>query len=241
MMYKYRKAVLIIHGFAGGTYDEEPLFFYLQPKLEFDVYNFTLSGHSTNLSTGVTYLDWIKDVDERINRLKEMGYNTIYVVGHSMGGVLATHAAIKHIEVKKVVLVAPAFKYLTMENENNFKKALKSGPDIIKTYHAKELIGRALKVSTQQIKEFIKLVELSQANPGMLNSKVLIIQGLDDGIVPPESSVNIYNEMHCPKWLIEVAGVNHDVFRGIKVDEINEEICTFLKKRNYRAESRRKW
>ena len=240
-MYKYRKAVLIIHGFAGGTYDEEPLFFHLQPKLEFDVYNFTLPGHSTNLSTDVTYLDWIKSVDEKISQLKNMGYNKIYVIGHSMGGVLATHAAIKNPEVKKIVLVAPAFSYLSTTGENILAKALKNGPEIIKKYRAKEVLSRFLKVSVVQVREFTKLVELSQANPSMLNVPTLIVQGLDDSIVPYESSEHIFKEIHSPKWLIELDGVTHDVFRGVKVDEINKEICTFLKKRKYHADEKRKW
>ncbi len=241
-MFKFRKAVLIIHGFAGGTYDEEPLFFHLQPKLEFDVYNFTLTGHKTNLSTDVSYTDWLKDVDERINLLRNMGYKKIYVIGHSMGGLLATHAAIKYVEVKKVVLVAPAFQFLsTDKKQSTISKALKSGPDIIKTYQAKEVLARALKVSVHQLKEFIKLVELSQSNPGMLSVPTLIIQGLSDQLVPYKSSENIFNEMVCPKWLIEVEKTTHDVFFGPKVDEINEEIARFLKEKHYKAEEKRKW
>ena len=41
----FRKAILIIHGFGGGVYDEE----YLSTNLEFiknyDVFTFTLPGH----------------------------------------------------------------------------------------------------------------------------------------------------------------------------------------------------
>lgn len=41
----FRKAILIIHGFGGGVYDEE----YLSTELEFingyDVFTFTLPGH----------------------------------------------------------------------------------------------------------------------------------------------------------------------------------------------------
>lgn len=241
-MYKYRKAVLIIHGFAGGTYDQEPLFFYLQPKLEFDVYNFTLPGHMTNLSSDVKYTDWISAVDDRINKLLNMGYSKIYVIGHSMGGVLATHAAIKHPEVAKLVLVAPAFNFLSTEEDNTITKAIKTGPDIIKTYQVKEVLSRFLKVSISQVKEFVKLVELSQANPSLLTVPTLIIQGTSDQIVPYKSSEKIYNEMTCKKWLIEISNVNHDVFyKNGKISNINEEIGKFLKKNYYNAEKIRKW
>ena len=237
----YRKAVLIIHGFAGGTYDEEALFFRLQRNLEFDVYNFTLPGHMTNLSGDVKYLDWIKSVDEKIEYLHNTGYKKIYVIGHSMGGILATHAAINHTCVKKVVLVAPAFEFLSLENENSFMKMIKNGPDIIKTYHAKEVFSRFLKVSFSQFKEFEKLTDFSKENPKKLNVPTLIIQGLSDQLVPPGSSEKLFEDMTCEKWLLELDDVTHDVFYGVKVDKICEEITKFLKSHKYCAERTRKW
>ena len=41
----FRKAILIIHGFAGGTYDEEYLAHRLELIRNYDVYTFTLAGH----------------------------------------------------------------------------------------------------------------------------------------------------------------------------------------------------
>lgn len=237
----YRKAVLIIHGFAGGTYDQEPLFYHLQPKLEFDVYNFTLPGHITNLSSNVEYQDWIDAVDSRIAQLKNMGYKKIYLIGHSMGGVLATLAAIKHPIVKKLILVAPAFQVFSTDDGNTIKKAIKQGPEIFRNYRIKEIISRFLKVSISQAREFLKFIDTASDYPCNLTIPTLIIQGIDDEIVPFDSSVNVYNKMKCKKWLITIDGINHDVFRGIKVNEINKEIYFFLKKNNYRAENVRKW
>ena len=240
-MFNFKKAVLIIHGFAGGTYDQEPLFFRLQSESKFDVYNFTLPGHITNLSTNVEYYDWIQAVYKRIDKLISIGYKDIYVIGHSMGGILATYAAIKYKQVKKVVLVAPAFEYLSTDDKSTLSKSLKYGPDLVKTYNPKEIISRILKVSFQQLKEFEKIVEVSGENPSKLEVPTLIIQGTSDQLVPYESSENIYNQMNCKKYLIEVEGVTHDVFFGVKVSEICEEICIFLKKNNYSAENIRKW
>lgn len=239
-MINFRKAVLIIHGFAGGTYDEEALFFHLQPDLKFDVYNFTLPGHSTNLSNNISYNDWMKSVDEKIDELRKIGYKNIYLIGHSMGGVLAVHAAIKNPEVKKVVLVAPAFRYLAMEGDLR-DKIIKSGPDILKTYDAKEVISRMLKVSVNQTKEFMKFIDYSKNIPELLTVPTLIIQGQEDQVVPKESSKKLYEDLGCPRWLINVSGVNHDVFRGPKVDLINKEISLFLKSNKYKAESIRNW
>lgn len=237
----FRKAILIIHGFAGGTYDEEPLFFKLQRNLEFDVYNFTLPGHSTNLSADVKYIDWIKAVDEKIEYLNNVGYKKIYIIGHSMGGVLATHAAIHYKSVKKLVLVAPAFEFLSLEKENSFVKMLKNGPEIIKTYHVKEVFSRFLKVSFSQFKEFEKLINMSKDNPEKITVPTLVIQGLSDQLVPYESSKKVFESMNCNKWLIEIDEVTHDAFCGVKVDKICEEINKFLKSHKYSAERTRKW
>ncbi len=240
-MYLFRKAILIIHGFAGGTYDEESLLFELQHDIEFDVYNFTLPGHSTNLSNNIEYTDWINSVNDKIEKLISYGYKKIYVIGHSMGGLLATEAAIKYKEVKKLVLVAPAFSYLSLTDDSTISKAIKYGPEIIKEYKSKEVFSRFLKVSLEQLKEFEKLVSLSNSNPEKINIPTLIIHGLDDKLVPPESSENIYTAMKCPKWLLELDGVTHDVFYSEKVDIINKEISNFLKSNKYSAENIRKW
>mgnify|MGYP003482868385 CR=1 FL=1 len=55
----FRKAILIIPGFTGGTYDQEELAFHLELNKFFDVYQFTLPGHSVSLSK-VKYEEWIK-------------------------------------------------------------------------------------------------------------------------------------------------------------------------------------
>ena len=112
----FRKAILIIHGFAGGTYDEEELANRLELNKFYDVYQYTLPGHSKNLSK-VKYQDWIKKSEDMMNFLIDNGYKSIYVIGHSMGGVIACYLASKYKEVRKLVLCAPAFQYLSIEKD----------------------------------------------------------------------------------------------------------------------------
>ena len=95
----------IIHGFAGGTYDLEDLANYLELSSFFDVYQFTLPGHEKNLSK-VKYEDWIKASEEKVEMLINRGYKNIYLIGHSMGGVIATYLATKYRNVKNKLLLA---------------------------------------------------------------------------------------------------------------------------------------
>ena len=78
-----RKAVLIIHGFAGGTYDQEKLANYLEKNYRFDVYSFTLPGHAKRSFKTVKYSDWIVACEEQIETLIDYGYKDIYLIGHS--------------------------------------------------------------------------------------------------------------------------------------------------------------
>ena len=110
----FKKAVLVIHGFAGGVYDEEKLINYLQLNKSFDVFSYTLPGHEKNLSK-VNYEDWMDKSIEQVEWLIQNNYKTIYVIGHSMGGVIASFLATKYKQIKKIVLAAPAFEYLQVK------------------------------------------------------------------------------------------------------------------------------
>ena len=70
----FRKAILIIHGFAGGTYDEEQLANYLELNRDFDVFQFTLPGHDKNLSK-VEHQEWVTASANQIEWLIKNGYN----------------------------------------------------------------------------------------------------------------------------------------------------------------------
>ena len=115
----FRKAVLIIHGFAGGTYDQEKLANYLERRSRLDVYTFTLPGHEKRVFKTIEYTEWINACEDQLKTLIKYGYRDIYLIGHSMGGVIATYLAAKYRRVKKLVLVAPAFEHLASDDSKN--------------------------------------------------------------------------------------------------------------------------
>lgn len=222
-MILFRKAILIIHGFAGGTHDEERLANYLEHSAKFDVYSFTLPGHDKRMFKSVRYTEWIRASEEQIEALIDCGYKNIYLVGHSMGGVIASYLAGKYKEVKKVVLAAPAFRYLTVSpNANNLEK-IKKGIALVKNNDKNEIITRFLKLPLSSVKEFASLI--SEYKDSYLNIKVpvLILHGDKDTIVPLKSSQNIFEKMENPeKRLIVLKGITHDIFREVKIDVLKE-------------------
>ncbi len=230
-----RKAVLIIHGLAGGTYDEEILANYIEVNRQLDVYAFTLPGHDVRDKKGSTCEEWMKESERQLKFLLDHGYKKIYLVGHSMGGVIATHLAKKYKQVKKLVLAAPAFTSIASKEEGGLLNAIKSVPDLIKAYGVNEFATRLSKLPFSAEKEFIKLCDKYKDEIYDIKIPVLFLHGNTDQLVPTSSSIDIFEKLdNNKKQLIIIDGYHHDIFRGEKVFKICAEVETFLKKWNYK-------
>ena len=226
----FRKAILIIHGFAGGTYDQEKLANYLELNRDFDVYQYTLPGHKRNLSK-VKSDEWIKSSENMIEWLINNRYHKIYLIGHSMGGVIATYLASKYKEVKKLVLAAPAFHYLDVKDKNlNVSESLKMIPNVIKTYGGDEIVSRMLKLNINAIGQFMTLIRDYYDFPKDVKCPTLIIQGNNDNLVPITSSKYVYDNIQSKeKEIIYIDDLTHDVFEGNKKEEVFKIVEEFLK------------
>ena len=221
----------MIHGFAGGTYDQEGLSNYLELNRRFDVFEYTLPGHKRNLSKA-TSLEWIKSSEEMIEWLISKGYNKIYLVGHSMGGVIATYLASKYKEIKKLVLAAPAFHYLDVKDKNlNITGSLKAIPKVIKTYGGDEIISRMLKLNITAIGEFMTLVRDYYDYPKEVKCPTLIIQGTNDNLVPLTSSKYVYDNLASNKKdIVYIDGATHDIFCGENKNDVYRIVDNFLRR-----------
>ncbi len=231
-MILFRKAVLIIHGFGGGPYDLEYLTNMLEVNRKFDTYTFTLPGHDVGIGT-VDRKDWVKSVDEHMEMLINYGYKDIYVIGHSMGGVLASYVASKYKEVKKLVLLAPAFHYLNfngkLNNVNNIIDSLRVGTEVMKEYKD-ELLGRFLKLPRNALIQFVEIVRDLYDTPKFIKTPTLIIEGTKDNVVPFSSALYVYDSIKSKKKsLVYVKDVNHDLIRSKRKEEITSLVIKFLK------------
>lgn len=230
-MILFHKAILIIHGFAGGTYDEEYLANYLEVNRDFDVYTYTLPGHSHIFNNKSTYNEWIHASENMVEMLLENGYREINVIGHSMGGVIATYLATKYSQIQKLVLVAPAFRYLNFEEEGiNLINIIKLTPEILSQYGKDEVTSRLTKLPLSTVKEFMKLVEKYQNTPEKVTIPTLIIQGTEDKVVLPKTASYVYKKLKTNhKKVVYVSGSTHDVLREEKKETVAAFITKFLK------------
>ena len=225
-----RKAILVIHGFGGGVYDEEYLVNRLELIKNYDVYTFTLPGHD-GIKANMTEEKWVQRSEEMINFLLKHNYKTIYVIGHSMGGVLATRLASKYKEIKKLVLLAAAFRYLEFKEEKlDVIKSIAKLPTLAKEYKD-EFVSRLQKMPLSSLKEFTNTIRHNEDALKNIHIKTMIIQGTSDNVVPIETADFIYDLIPTKeKEVLMCEGVNHDIFRSNKKEQITNEIIEFLKK-----------
>ena len=219
----FRKAVVIIHGFTGNLYDNEYLMNYLEEDREFDVYAETLPGHNKDRFSDANVNDWKEAIDKLFTRLINLGYKRIYVVGHSMGGILASYAAAKYPEIKKIVFVNAAFDYFNLKQNKNdlkekdFSKFAKVFPKVFRT-------------SPIMLNEFRKLVKEGSSYLKKVSVDALILRSPNDGIIPYDVGDLIYNEISSEnKCLTDILGASHTVLSGDKKETTSEYIKLFLK------------
>lgn len=241
-IFNMRKAILLIHGFAGGSYDYGDLGNDLQLHKNFDVYTFTLPGHDKQKINKVTKEDWIKSAETQLQKIINNRYKTIYVIGHSMGGIIASHLASKYPEIKKLVLAAPAFKYFTFKNDKlDIIESIKKIPHLFRDYDKDIVLSRISKVPLLTIKEFINLADTHIDDVKRIEIPTLIIHGIKDEIVPIDSVNYVYDNISSKSvTLIELEKLTHDLFINARYEEVKKIITNFLTHYNISIKEKKK-
>ena len=226
-----KKAILLIHGFAGGAYDYGDLPNDLELINNYKVFTYTLPGHNKSIINNVTKEDWIKKSEYQIEKIINHGYKDIYVIGHSMGGVIASYLASRYKEVKKLVLAAPAFQYFKFENNKiNILESIKVVPNLFKDYDKAEVISRIFKVPVSTIREFTSLVKEHHDDIKNIKCPTLIIHGTKDEIVPNSSTLYVYDNIKSSSvMLVEFENLTHNLFINDRYNEIKNLIINYFK------------
>ena len=215
------------------NYDDLPNL--LEVNRKFDVYTFTLPGHEKLTVKDVKYEEWIKAADNQIKFLLANNYKEIYLIGHSMGGVIAAHLASIYPQVKKLVLAAPAFRYFYFKdgkiNIKGINDTIKSMPDVIKEEGKNKVIERIKKTPIATMLEFTKLISKYEKDINNITCPTLIIHGINDKVVPEESTNLVHNSIKSKtNILINIKDVTHDCFTQKRNDLVKNTIIAFLTK-----------
>lgn len=224
---------LVIHGFTGGPYEVNPLVNFLKENTDWHIEVPTLPGHGRELDLkDTTYKEWIDAAEEVLQRMTER-FKRIYLIGFSMGGMIAAYLAAKYT-IEKLVLLAPARKYLSFKQIAHdigevVEDSVKGTLDENKLYtHYKNKLGT---VPMKANIEFMKLVRFTKPYLHEVKAPVLIAQGRQDGMVPFKTLYDLDKELSSEeKELVLFESSKHLICLGKDKDTLNQMVYEFLLK-----------
>lgn len=222
---------LIIHGYTGGPYEVEPLAQYLKEKTDWQIEVPLLTGHGIELNLEhVNYEDWLTDAENALLSLQET-CETIYVIGFSMGGMIAAYLAANH-QVDRLVLLSTARNYLSFRHLSTY---VKEGIEASLKGELKEsLLYKHYKYKLDVVPlsaniEFMKLVNKTKNYLKVITTPVFIAQGQKDALVPARAAYNLYEEISSEdKKVVFFERSNHLICLGEDHDVLNVMIYRFL-------------
>ncbi|WP_349408546.1 alpha/beta hydrolase [Pseudalkalibacillus sp. SCS-8] len=222
---------LCLHGFTGSPYEVEPLVHYLKEHTDWVIASPTFPGHDTGgRMEHVHFEEWIKTAEMELRAL-EKKCDTIYVVGFSMGGMIAGYLAANH-KIDKLVLMSAAAYYVSPRQLfldikqmvlDLFKGKIKDN-ELFQRYMRKFRIT-PLSMTFQ----FRRLIYNLRPYIEKIQTPTLILQGECDGVVPKKSAHYIYDTIRSTeKELVFLPQSKHIICHGTEQEDVIRHVFHFL-------------
>ncbi|WP_163652181.1 carboxylesterase [Listeria sp. PSOL-1] len=227
-------ACLFIHGFTGTPAEVKPFADYVRAHTDWDVLTPTLPGHDRlTYLRNVTYKDWIVFLESILTQLLKED-EQVYLVGFSMGGLLAGFLARHHPEVKKLVLLSTAVSYLEWNQLLNDSRQMliEARSDRLRNSSMfQRYFKKFNEVPFSSTLQFKKMVDLARPVFEHIEIPTFIAQGLKDPIVPAKKSVAYLDEKIAgPKEFFLMENAGHVICHDKEAILLFERMLTFLER-----------
>jgi pimeloyl-ACP methyl ester carboxylesterase len=203
--------IVYLHGFASGPSSRKARFFegrFAELGMRLEIPDLA-QGDFARLTIGGQL-----GVIERV-----CGGEPVSLIGSSMGGYLAALYAARHREVEQLVLLAPAFSFLTRWPETLGEPAMEEWKrtGVLKVFHYSE--GRTMELGYQLIED------ASRYEPyPAVRQPALIFHGNKDTVVPASHSIQFAGEH--PQVQLRLFDSDHELLNAL--DDIWMETEEFL-------------
>ncbi|WLD92884.1 carboxylesterase [Alkalihalobacillus sp. AL-G] len=222
---------LCLHGFTGSPYEVEPLVKYLEEHTDWLIVSPTFPGHGTvGRMERVSFKDWIRTAESELQALQQK-CDTVYLVGFSMGGMIAGYLATSK-KIEKLVLLSAAAYYVSPRQLLNdirimvkdVRKGKLAENELFKRYQRKfKLTPFSMTV------QFRKLVRILKPFLNKITIPTLIVQGECDGVVPKKSAQYIYDTIKSEeKQLVYLPQSKHIICHDVEQKDVIRHVYSFL-------------
>jgi carboxylesterase len=226
------KGCLLIHGFTGSPYEISPLAEHLAAHTDWLIRTPTLAGHGNQKASlkETSWKDWIASAEQELQKMVE-DCEEVFVIGFSMGGLIAAHLATKY-QISKLVLLSPAVYY--MDTQRLVKEVSGTIKDFFhhqsSAFENLEKYKRKLgSTPLKAVLNFKKLVKELRPVFGNIQVPILIIHGERDNIAQPKGAHYIYDKVQSEeKEIIFLKKSSHVVCRDCESDIIFKKVDQFL-------------
>lgn len=226
------KGCLLIHGFTGSPYEVSPLAEHLETHTDWLIRTPTLAGHGDTKDSlkETSWKDWVTSAERELEKMVKR-CEEVFVIGFSMGALIAAHLATKY-PIAKLVLLSPAVYH--MDAQRLVKEVSGTVKDFFhhQTSAIEHLQKYKRKLGSTPLKavmNFKKIVKELRPVFGDIQVPILIIHGEKDNIAQPEGAQYIYNKVQSEeKEILLLQHSRHVVCRDCEIDIIFDKVEQFL-------------
>jgi carboxylesterase len=226
--------VLIIHGITSTTSSME----YLAEKFieaEFHIEFPSLPGHGTIWQdlNKVTYQDWLKTLEESLQKLKKH-CKYIFVCGLSLGGSLALRMAQLHPEVTGMILINHACKFTHpkfwfVPAMRHFIPSTPAVASDVKDPNEKEIAYK--RTPTNAVYQMLLMLKVVRRDLPVTKQPVIIFKSIEDHVVPKISAIyTLKNIASKQKKIVWLENSYHVATIDYEKDLLAEKSIEFIKK-----------
>jgi carboxylesterase len=228
--------VILIHGIGGTASGNKPLGDFIAGHNGFDVLGICLPGHATKPEDlfAITYGDWAKAIKDACLEARKT-HTKVFIVGGSLGGLLALQAAEEGLVDAVVEFSAPLVYKHPIFNAAGFISHFKKY-HVWKEYQyvTKEDAEKAKLVSYDRlpyksVQEMNKLQKVVKQNLSSVHCPCLAIYGGKDVLVNQKGSMKMLAKTVTPQIQTEVfVNSGHTMLWGVDKEAVFAKISDFL-------------